>query len=125
MGGTAGAHYYFLGAGLALWSTWQASTALGLWAGAALPATLSLDFALPLTFIAMVVPALKNRPAFAAALSAGLVALLAHSLPYKLGLILAALTGIVVGTILESRVSRTLAPDASAGVGNPTYKEEQ
>jgi hypothetical protein len=64
----------------------------------------------------MVVPALKNRPAFAAALSAGLVALLAHSLPYKLGLILAALTGIVVGTILESRVSR---------IGNPTYKEEQ
>ncbi len=111
-----GAHYYFLGAGLALWSIWQVSTAFGLWVGAALPASLPLDFALPLTFIAMVVPALRNRPAVAAALSAGLVALLAYSLPYKLGLILAALTGIVVGTILESRVSR---------IGNPTYKEEQ
>jgi predicted branched-subunit amino acid permease len=54
----------------------------------------------------MIVPALKNRPAVAAALSAGLVALLAHSLPYKLGLILAALTGIVVGTILEARVAQ-------------------
>ena len=110
VGGTAGAHYYFFGAGLALWSTWQISSALGLWVGASLPAALPLDFALPLTFIAMVVPALKNRPAVAAALSAGLVALLAHSLPYKLGLILAALTGIVVGTILESRVGRNGIP---------------
>ena len=116
VGGTAGAQYYFLGAGLALWTTWQTSTALGLWVGASLPATLSLDFALPLTFIAMVVPALKNRPAIAAALSAGLVAALAYSLPYKLGLILAALTGIAVGTLLEARVGR---------IANPTYHEEQ
>lgn len=101
-----GGHWYFFGAGLALWTTWQTSTALGLWVGASLPASLPLDFALPLTFIAMVVPALRNRPAVAAALSAGLVALLASSLPYKLGLILAALTGIVVGTILESRVAQ-------------------
>lgn len=106
MGGLAFGHWYFFGAGLALWTTWQASTAAGLWLGASLPATLSLDFALPLTFIAMVVPALRNRPAVAAALSAGIVALLAFSLPYKLGLILAALTGIAVGTILEGRVGR-------------------
>jgi hypothetical protein len=36
-----------------------------------------------------------------AAVSAGLVALLANGLPFKLGLILAALTGIVVGTVFE------------------------
>ncbi len=106
IGGTTGAHYYFFGAGLALWSTWQSASALGLWLGAALPADLPLDFALPLTFIAMVVPALKNRPSTAAALSAGAVALLAYSLPYKLGLVLAALTGIVVGTVLETPVAR-------------------
>jgi len=41
--------------------------------------------------------------AIAAALSAGLVALLAYSMPYKLGLILAALTGIFIGTMLEAR----------------------
>ena len=58
----------------------------------------------------MVCPALKNRPAVAAALSAGLVALLAFSMPYKLGLMLAALTGIAVGTFLESRVERNAIP---------------
>jgi 4-azaleucine resistance transporter AzlC len=96
-------HWFFLGAGLALWSTWQASTAIGIFLGSAIPESWSLDFALPLTFIAMVVPVLKNRPMIAAALSAGLVALLTYSLPYKLGLILAALAGIVIGTVLEGQ----------------------
>ncbi len=94
-------HWFLLGAGLALWSTWQVSTALGIFLGAAIPDSWSLDFALPLTFIAMVVPALKGRPYIAAALSAGIVALAAHALPFKLGLILAALTGIAAGTVLE------------------------
>jgi len=100
-------HWFLLGAGLALWSTWQASTALGIFLGTAIPESWSLDFALPLTFIAMVVPVLKGRPYIAAALSAGLVALVAYSLPYKLGLILAALVGIIIGTILEDKAATT------------------
>jgi 4-azaleucine resistance transporter AzlC len=99
-------HWFLFGAGLALWSTWQASTALGIFLGAAIPAAWSLDFALPLTFIAMVVPALKGRPYIAAALSAGTVALATHDLPFKLGLILAALVGIAVGTVLEGRQAK-------------------
>lgn len=96
-------HWFFLGAGLCLWCNWQISTALGIFLGASIPDSWSLDFALPLTFIAMVVPVLKNRAAVAAALSAGITALLANTLPYRLGLILAALVGIAVGTFLEGR----------------------
>ena len=96
-------HWFLFGAGLALWSTWQVSTGLGIFLGAVIPPAWPLDFALPLTFIALVMPALRSRPAIAAALSAGLVALLAYSMPYKLGLILAALTGIFIGTMLEAR----------------------
>jgi 4-azaleucine resistance transporter AzlC len=102
-GATPTNHWFLFGAGLALWTTWQISTALGVFLGAAIPDSLPLDFALPLTFIAMVAPALKNRPMVAAAFSAGCVALLAYSLPFKLGLILAALMGILVGTFLEGR----------------------
>jgi len=94
-------HWYFLGAGLALWSIWQLSTAAGVFLGAVVPPTWSLEFTLPLTFIALVVPALKDRPTVAAAVCAGLVALLAYSLPYRIGLILAALCGIVTGMVLE------------------------
>jgi len=96
-------HWFLFGAGLALWSIWQVSTALGIFLGTAIPESWSLDFALPLTFIAMVVPVLKNRPALASALSAGVVALVAYSLPYRLGLILAAIVGIAVGTLLERK----------------------
>ncbi len=98
-------HWFLFGAGFSLWFNWQVSTALGIFLGTAIPKEWPLDFALPLTFIAMVVPILKNRPMIASALSAGLVALLAYSLPYKLGIILAALTGIIVGTILEGKKS--------------------
>jgi 4-azaleucine resistance transporter AzlC len=96
------AHWFWLGAGAVLWIDWQISTALGIFLGAAIPESWSL-FALPLTFIAMLVPVLKDRPAMAAAVSAGGVALVAFSLPYSLGLILAALVGILVGTVLEGR----------------------
>ena len=96
-------HWFFLGAGLALWSVWQVSSALGIFLGTALPASWPLDFALPLTFIAMVIPVLKDRPAVAAAATGGAVSLLAYALPYKLGFIIAALVGIAVGMLLERR----------------------
>jgi len=102
-GASINTHWFLLGAGLALWTTWQISTALGIFLGTAIPESWSLDFALPLTFIAMVVPVLKNRPSIAAALTAGIIALTAVNLPFRLGLIIAAIVGIVVGTYLEGR----------------------
>jgi len=99
-------HWYFLGAGLALWSSWQLSTAAGILLGAVVPASWSLDFTLALTFIALVVPSLKDRAGLAAALTAGIIAVLAISWPYKLGLVTAALAGILVGVIIESLAGR-------------------
>ncbi len=96
-------HWYFLGTGLALWGTWQASTAIGVVLGAQVPADWSLDFTLPLTFIALVVPMLKDRAGLAAAIAAGVIAVLAAGLPLKLGLLLATLMGMTVGLCLETR----------------------
>jgi predicted branched-subunit amino acid permease len=90
-------HLYFLGAGLALWTTWQLSTAAGILLGARVPPSWSLEFALPLTFIALLAPILKDRPAVAAAVAAGAVAVIGAGWPYKLGLVAAALAGIAVG----------------------------
>lgn len=94
-------HWYFLGAGLALWVAWQLSTAAGIVLGAQIPEDWGLDFTLPLTFIALVVPALTDRAVGLAALTGGAVAVIAYGLPYKLGLILAAVAGIAVGLIAE------------------------
>ncbi len=65
--------------------------------GATIPEELQLGFAVPLTFIALIVPALKKRAEILAALSAGLAALLLQDLPFNLWLIASALIGIGVG----------------------------
>lgn len=96
-------HWFFLGAGLTLWSGWQISTAVGIFLGAQVPAQWGLEFALPLTFIALVVPNLKDRPGLLAAAAAGLTAIAAAGLPYKLGLLTAALVGIVAGLWSEKK----------------------
>lgn len=96
-------HWYFLGAGLGLWATWQASTAIGIFLGTEIPPGWSLDFTLALTFIAIVVPGLKSKADVAAALVGGLVALLAWGLAYRLGLIVAAFAGIAAGFIVARR----------------------
>ena len=108
-------HWYFLGAGLALWSTWQLSTAAGVIFGKKVPESWALDFTLALTFIALVVPRLQDRASTAAAVSAGVVAVLTFDLPYRLGLMLAAVIGILVGLWVESRPARapTVEPESS------------
>lgn len=95
-------HWYFFGAGLTLWSSWQLSSIAGVLLGKEIPAQWGLEFTLALTFIALVFPALKDKASVASALSAGAVALLAAALPLKLGLLAAALTGILVGLIVEA-----------------------
>ena len=96
-------HWYFLGAGLALWSSWQISSAVGIFLGTRVPPEWSLDFTLALTFIALVVPALEDRASVLAAIAAGATSVLAFGLPYKLGLLTAAVVGIIVGLWGEER----------------------
>lgn len=96
-------HWYFLGSCLAMYSLWFACTVVGVVLGQALPSLgdWGLDFAMIATFIGIVVPLLRNQPMIVAALVAGMVALAAQGLPYKLGLMLAALLGVAAGVIAE------------------------
>jgi 4-azaleucine resistance transporter AzlC len=98
-------HWYFLGAALAMYVNWLACTLIGVLFGRAIPniGDWGLDFAMLATFIGIVVPMLRNRPQVAAALVAAGVALICHGLPYKLGLMAAAASGILVGVWLERR----------------------
>jgi predicted branched-subunit amino acid permease len=65
--------------------------------GAAIPSAWSLDFSLALTFIAIVVPALRKRSEVVAALTAATVALLTQGMPHKLWIITAAASGLAAG----------------------------
>ncbi|MBE9525046.1 MAG: AzlC family ABC transporter permease [Chloroflexi bacterium] len=93
--------WHFLGAGFALWASWQTSTALGVFLGTQVPPNWPLDFTLALTFIALLIPRLIDRPSIFAAISAGCMAVLTIELPFKLHLLIAAIVGISVGLLME------------------------
>jgi 4-azaleucine resistance transporter AzlC len=97
------AHWILFGSGFGLWAGWQLATLAGVLIGAQLPADLGLDFALPLTFIAIVVPMIASRALLAAALAAAAVAVVLAALPYKIGLFIAALAGLVVGAAMPGK----------------------
>ena len=94
---------HFLGSGLTMWLGWQVSVGIGLFVGARLPASWSLEFTIPLTFLALAVPAIKDRFTAAAAVIAGAAALLARDAPFNSGLVIAALVGILAGMLFEWR----------------------
>ena len=94
-------HWYFLGCGLTLWGCWQLSTALGIAFGARIPPEWDIDFAVPLTFIALLTLLMRERAGQAAALVAAVVVLPALVLPHKLGLLVAAAVGIAAGLWLR------------------------
>lgn len=105
-------HWYHLGSALSMYSNWILCTAVGVLAGQYIrdPQSWGLDFALIVTFIGMLVPFVRSRPALLAVLSAGAVAVLTYSWPNKLGLIVAALAGVAAGVLAELRLGGGAPP---------------
>ncbi len=97
---------FYFGAGITIFVLWQLGTILGLLAGARIPEELQLGFIIPLTFASLVVPALRDRPAIAAAITSVIVTIAAGRLPAGINILLGALAGICVGAFFT-------APDAS------------
>lgn len=89
--------WYFVGAGSSLWITWQAATAVGVFAGGQIPAGWSLDFSGALTFLALSVPAIRDRSTAVAAIVGAMSAVLLRGMPFQLGLVSAAILGIAAG----------------------------
>lgn len=94
-------HFFMLGISLTLFASWQVAVAIGAIAGAQVPATWSLDFIVTLSFITLLVPAVRTRADIAAGIVAGAIALLAAGLPYRLSLVIASLAGIAAGVAYE------------------------
>lgn len=95
---------FFMGAAAAMWLTWQLASAVGVAVGTGIPADWSLDFAIPLVFLALVLPTVGDRATAAAALVAALVSLVAVDMPFHTGLLAAAAAGILGGLVVAKRV---------------------
>ena len=95
--------WYFLGGSALLWTSWQAAVVVGAIAGSVVPAGWSLDFAVVLSFLSLLIPAIRSRADLAAAIVAAATALIASGLPFRLSLVVASLTGIIAGMAMERR----------------------
>ena len=93
---------YYLAVGATLWATWQVATVAGYLLGTGIPPAWQLDFAVPLVFLALLVPAVEDRPSLVAAVGGGVVAVVGGGLPLNLGLLVGAAFGIGAGLIAET-----------------------
>lgn len=95
---------YFFGTSLPIAPVWCLATLAGALLGEAIPTDWGLEFAVPVTFIALVAPALRTPAHIAAALASIALALAFAGLPYNLGLLPAGIGAMVVGAEVERRM---------------------
>ena len=94
-------YFHLIGGGFTCWIIWQSTTFLGIILGAAIPEKLGLSFAVPLTFLAILVNDFRKMINVIVILTSGLVALFGYNyVPYKAYVIVAAFTGLLVAFIL-------------------------
>lgn len=94
---------YFAGAVCPVVPVWYGATVAGALIGTQIPESWALDFALPITFLAMIAPMLRTPAHVMAALVAVVVSLLTAGVPYSLGLIIAGVSGMMAGARAELR----------------------
>ncbi|MBL1434997.1 MAG: AzlC family ABC transporter permease [Rhodobacteraceae bacterium] len=97
---------FFFGSVSPIAPLWYGFTYIGAVAGKAIPPEYALDFAVPITFIAIVAPALRSLPQISAAFVSVAVALSLAWLPYNSGLIVAALLAMITGAAIEKRLEQ-------------------
>jgi predicted branched-subunit amino acid permease len=91
------------------WIGWQGGSIAGIFLGSAVPAEWGLGFAGTLAIVCLAVPMVATRPALCGALVAGVTAVLANALPYKLGLLAGVIVGMVTAMVVEGQIERRKA----------------
>ncbi len=98
---------FFFGVATPLTISWITATLVGVQIGAALPDWLALDFALPITFIALAAPMMRTLPHLVAAGVAAILGLALAGLPSGVGLLIAAAAAMGAGAATEIWMERT------------------
>ena len=97
---------YFVGSVTPITPLWILGTYLGAVLGAQIPESWALDFALPITFLAMIGPMMRTFAHVVAALVAITVSLLTVAIPFNLGLLIAGCAGMIAGAQAELILER-------------------
>ncbi len=93
-------YYYLLGSGFFLWFIWQIATLIGIFLGSIVPDKLGLVFAMPLTFIALLVNYLRKINHLIIILISGCLSILLFNAPLKSYIILSSLISLSLAFLI-------------------------
>ena len=98
-------YFHLVGGGAACWIIWQSTTLLGIILGSAIPEKLGLSFAVPLTFLALLVNDFRKFINLLVIIVSGTVATLGYNfIPFKAYVIFAALAGLLTAIVLTKTI---------------------
>ena len=100
-------YFHLIGGGVTCWVIWQTTTFLGIILGSAIPEKLGLSFAVPLTFLALLINDFRKMINVIVIIISGLVATFGYNyIPYKAYVIVAALAGLFTAMILTKIIKK-------------------
>ena len=100
-------YFHLIGGGVTCWIIWQTTTFLGIILGSAIPEKLGLSFAVPLTFLALIVNDFRKIINVIVIIISGLISTLGYNyIPYKAYVIVAALGGLLTAIILTKIITK-------------------
>ena len=94
-------YYHLMGSGITLWLCWQVATILGIFLGSIVPEELGLEFAIPLTFIAIIINQLRKLDHLMVMIISGLSATFFYSAPFKSYILISPLIGLFAAYIIS------------------------
>ncbi len=93
-------HYHLIGAGVILWTTWQVTTIIGIFLGSIVPDEWGLKFAIPLTFLAIIINEFRKLDHVIVMLISGISSLVFFDVPFKAYIIITPLIGLLSALII-------------------------
>ena len=100
-------YFHLVGGGATCWVIWQSTTLLGIVLGEAIPDKLGLSFAVPLTFLALLVNDFRKLINVVVIIISGLVATIGFNyIPFKAYVIVSALIGLFTAMILTKVIKK-------------------
>ena len=83
------------------WLAWQVGSVIGIFLGSQVPSRWGLGVAGTLAILCVMLPLIISRAALAGVVVSGVVALLCFHFPYKLGILLAVVVGVITAMMFE------------------------
>ena len=93
-------HYHLLGTGITMWVCWQISTILGIILGSFIPEELGLKFAVPITFIAILINEFRKIDHVIVIFISGIASLIFFNVPLKSYIIISPIVALLAASLI-------------------------